>query len=118
MCLKKPSRRGPSAAGGIFTGTGNIMKTLIILVVGLYTCLLLVSLVFADAGAAKLAVERCSACHNTARICEKLGNRTPEVWQQTVQRMKSNGAKLSDAEVGTVAEYLSTAKPGSKPLCQ
>jgi cytochrome c553 len=94
------------------------MKTLMIIVVGLYACLLLVSLVFADAGAAKLAAERCSACHSTARICEKLGNRKPEVWQQTVQRMKSNGAKLSEAEAGPVAEYLATARPGSKPLCQ
>ena len=94
------------------------MKKLMIVVVCLYTGLLLVSLVFADAGAAKLTAERCSACHSTGRICEKLGSRKPEVWQQTVQRMKSNGAKLSDAEVATVAEYLPTAKPGSKPLCQ
>ncbi|OGR38958.1 MAG: hypothetical protein A2051_03295 [Desulfovibrionales bacterium GWA2_65_9] len=94
------------------------MKKLMIVVVCLYTGLLLVSLVFADAGAAKLAAERCSACHSTGRICEKLGNRTAEVWKQTVQRMKGNGAKLSDAEASTVAEYLPTAKPGSKPLCQ
>jgi mono/diheme cytochrome c family protein len=94
------------------------MKKLMIIVVCLYTGLLLVSLVFADAGAAKLAAERCSACHSTDRICQKLGNRTPEVWQQTVQRMVSNGAKLTEAEAKTVADYLGTAKPGAKPLCQ
>ncbi len=94
------------------------MKKLVVIVVGLYACLLLVSLVFADAGAAKLAAERCSGCHSTARICEKLGNRKPEVWKQTVQRMVSNGAKLSGAEAETVAEYLASAKPGAAPLCK
>lgn len=94
------------------------MKKLIIIVVCLYAGLLLASLVLADAGAAKLTAERCSGCHSTGRICEKLGNRKAEVWQQTVQRMKSNGAKLSGAEAATVAEHLAVAKPGSKPLCQ
>ncbi|MDO9631089.1 MAG: hypothetical protein Q7I92_04215 [Humidesulfovibrio sp.] len=94
------------------------MKTLMIVVVGLYTCLLLVSLVFADAGASKLAAARCSGCHPTDRICARLGVRTAEVWAQTVQRMVSNGANLTENEVKTVAEYLSTAKPGAKPLCQ
>jgi len=89
-----------------------------IVVVCLYTGLLLASLVFADAGAAKLAAERCSACHSTDRICAQLGSRTTEVWKQTVQRMVSRGASLTDAEARTVAEYLGTAKPGAKPLCQ
>ncbi len=94
------------------------MKTLMIVVVGLYTCLLLASLVFADAGAAKLAAARCSACHSTDRICAQLGVRPAEVWRQTVQRMVSNGASLTENEAQTVAEYLATAKPGAKPLCQ
>jgi len=94
------------------------MKKLMIIVVCLYTGLLLASLVFAEAGAAKLAAERCSACHNTARICEKLGQRSAEVWQQTVQRMVSNGAKLSEGEARTVADHLGRAKTGAKPLCQ
>ncbi|MDP3427944.1 MAG: hypothetical protein Q8S17_11290 [Humidesulfovibrio sp.] len=94
------------------------MKKLIIIVVCLYTGLLLASLVFADAGAAKLTAQRCSACHSTARICDRLGSRSPAVWQQTVQRMVSNGAVLSEAEARTVAEYLGTAKSGAKPLCQ
>lgn len=94
------------------------MKKLVIFAIGSYSLLMVVSLVYAQASAGKLAGRACSACHSTARICEKLGDRKPEVWQQTVGRMKSNGAKLSDAEVTTVAEYLATAKPGSKPLCQ
>jgi len=76
------------------------------------------SLVFAQAGAGKLAAEKCGACHGTARICERLGSRTPEVWKQTVARMTGNGAKLTQSEADSVAEYLATAKPGAKPLCQ
>ncbi len=95
----------------------NTLKKLILIVVGLYSLLMIASLVYAQAGAAKLAGERCSACHSTARICEKLGNRSAEVWQQTVKRMVSNGAKLTDAEAASVAEYLATAKPGAKALC-
>lgn len=94
------------------------MKKLMIMVVGLYVVLVVASLVYAQAGAAKLAAAHCAACHSTARVCEKLGNRSPEVWKQTVQRMVSNGATLAPAEVEAVAEYLTTAKPGSKPLCQ
>lgn len=93
------------------------MKKLILIVVGTYMVLMIVSLVHAQASAAKLAAERCAPCHGTARICDKLGNRSAEVWQQTVRRMVSNGAKLSDADAASVAEYLATAKPGAKPLC-
>ncbi|MDP2846976.1 MAG: hypothetical protein Q8O35_02155 [Humidesulfovibrio sp.] len=94
------------------------MKKLVIFAIGSYSLLMVVSLVFAQASAGKLTAQVCSACHSTARICEKLGNRKPEVWLQTVERMKSNGAKLSAADVTTVTEYLATAKPGSKPVCQ
>ncbi|WP_325644093.1 hypothetical protein [Humidesulfovibrio sp.] len=93
------------------------MKKLVIFAIGSYVLLMFAGMVFAQASAGRMTAERCSACHSTARICEKLGNRTPEVWLQTVERMKSNGAKLSDADVTTVAEYLATAKPGAKLLC-
>lgn len=93
------------------------MKKLILIVVGLYSLLMIASLVYAQAGVAKLAAERCAPCHGTARICEKLGNRSAEVWQQTVRRMVSNGASLTNAEAASVAEYLATAKPGAKGLC-
>lgn len=93
------------------------MKKLVIFAVGSYTLLMVVSLVYAQVSAGRLTAERCSACHDTARICEKLGARTPEVWQQTVERMRGNGAQLTDDEAQTVSEYLATAKPTAKPLC-
>jgi hypothetical protein len=111
-------RRGPPAPEPQAFAEENTMKKLMIFVVGSYTLLMLASLVFAQAGAAKLAAEKCSACHSTARICDRLGNRTLEVWQQTALRMKGNGAKITEAEAASIAEYLATAKPGSKPLCQ
>jgi len=94
------------------------LKKLLISAVGVYCLLMVAGLVFAQASTGKLAAQTCSACHNTARICDKLGNRKAEVWQQTVARMKSNGAKLSDADVAAIAEYLATARPGAKPLCK
>lgn len=93
------------------------MKKLVIFAIGGFCLLQLASLVYAQASAGKLAAAKCSSCHSTARICEKLGNRSPEVWKQTVQRMKSNGAELTELEQETVAEYIATAKPGNKPLC-
>lgn len=93
------------------------MKKLIFIVIGLYLVLMIASLVHAQASAAKLAAERCAPCHGTARICEKLGNRSAEVWQQTVKRMVSNGAKLTEGEAASVTEYLAVAKPGAKALC-
>jgi len=97
---------------------GSVLKKLLIFAVGIYCLLMVAGLVFAQASAGKLAAKACSACHSTARICEKLGSRKPEVWEQTVARMKSNGAKLSDADMATIAEYLASALPGAKPLCK
>jgi len=94
------------------------MKRLMIFVVCSYALLMLASLVFAQASAGKLAAGQCSTCHGTARICEKLGNRAPEVWRQTVARMKGNGAQISEADVAAIAEYLAAAGPGDKRLCQ
>lgn len=93
------------------------MKKLVIFAVGSYTLLVAASLVFAEVSAGKLTAERCSACHDTAAICQTLGHRSPEEWAGTVTRMRAKGAQLNDEEAETVAEYLSAAKPTSKPLC-
>ena len=109
------------AAGAVHADStcdeGSALKKLVIFAVGSYTLLMAASLVFAQVSAGKLAAERCSSCHDTGRICEKLGNRSLDVWQQTVDRMRGNGAQLSDDEAVAVAEYLAAAKPGAKPLC-
>jgi hypothetical protein len=112
------TRRSSPALERFHFLTGNVMKKLMIFIVGAYTVLMFASLVFGQVSAGKLAAEKCSACHTTARICEKLGNRTQEVWQQTVDRMRGNGAKITEADADSIAEYLATAKPGNKRLCK
>jgi len=97
---------------------GSVLKKLLIFAVGIYTMLMLAGLVFAQASAGKLAARSCSTCHGTGVICEKLGERNAFAWANTVARMQSNGAKLSEADAATIAEYLATAKPGSKHLCK
>lgn len=94
------------------------MKKLVIFAISSYSLLMIASLVFAQAGAGKLAAEKCGGCHETGRICEKLGNRSAEVWKQTVARMTGNGARLTQAQQDSVSEFLATAKPGAKPLCR
>lgn len=93
------------------------MKKLVIIAIGLYSLLMVTGLVFAQAGAGKLAAKTCASCHGIERVCQRLGARTPEVWRQTVDRMRGNGAAMSDADAATIAEYLATAKAGAKPLC-
>jgi cytochrome c553 len=94
------------------------LKKLLIFAVGIYTMLMFAGLVFAQASAGKLAARTCSTCHGTDVICEKLGARNAFAWANTVERMRSNGAKLSEADAATIVEYLATAKPGSKHLCK
>ena len=80
-----------------------------IFAIGSYTLLMLASLVYAQASAAKLAGKVCASCHDTARICERLGKRTPEVWKQTVERMQGNGAQMSDAMIFAPSRARRTA---------
>jgi hypothetical protein len=93
------------------------LKKLLIFAVGSYAVLMIVSIVYAQVSAGRLTAERCSACHDTARICAQLGSRSPEVWPQTVERMRGNGAALTDDDAQTIVDYLATAKAGAKPLC-
>jgi cytochrome c553 len=116
--LKPLTRRIAAIGKQQLRVTESIMKGLMIFVIGAYTVLMFASLVFAQASAGKLTFEKCSPCHGTARLCEKLGARTPEVWGQTVERMRGNGAQLTDDDAATIAEYLATAKAGDKRLCK
>jgi len=47
---------------------------------------------------------KCSACHPSDRPKSKKKDKAE--WEQTVQRMKKNGAKLTDDEVKAIVEYL------------
>lgn len=45
-----------------------------------------------------LLTAKCTECHNTNRICEKLGKKSKARWQRTIDRMTERGAKLTPEE--------------------
>jgi cytochrome c5 len=54
--------------------------------------------------AASLLDQRCSVCHPSSRA--KTTQKTQAEWQQTVDRMVSKGAQLTDAEKAALIDYL------------
>lgn len=94
------------------------MRKLFAIVVGAYVGLLIVSFSVAGSEADVLVRERCTVCHDPGRICRNLGKKDASAWAQTVKRMVGNGAKLSEVEQKSVAEFLPTLAPGSTPVCQ
>ena len=48
--------------------------------------------------------KKCSVCHGTERATSK--HKTAEEWGKTVERMRTNGAKLSEDEAKAVVGYL------------
>ena len=66
--------------------------------------------VLAEGHGAALLEERCSGCHPASVTTSR--KKTPKQWQATVKRMKHKGARLTDAEMKTLVDYLSkTFKP-------
>ncbi|OAG27850.1 hypothetical protein [Thermodesulfatator autotrophicus] len=49
---------------------------------------------------------KCVECHSTDRTYAKKGM-SPEWWKETIKRMRSYGAPLTDQEAKTILEYLS-----------
>jgi cytochrome c5 len=47
----------------------------------------------------------CTMCHDTKRI--RLGRRSPEEWEETLNSMLNEGAPLSDEDFPVVLAYLS-----------
>lgn len=59
----------------------------------------------ADEAAEKLFETKCSACHPHKRAGDK--KKSGEEWERAVPRMiKTNGAKITDAEAKTIVDYL------------
>jgi cytochrome c5 len=53
---------------------------------------------------ATLLQTRCTACHSLDRVTQ--AKKTSAQWDQTVTRMISQGAQLTDAEKQVLVEYL------------
>jgi cytochrome c5 len=62
------------------------------------------------AGGAELVKSKCTLCHSMDRINQ--ANKDRAAWAETVERMRTAGAVLTDAEASQVVEYL--AKSGAK----
>ena len=56
-----------------------------------------------------LVEERCTQCHTLDRVMS--AHKTKEEWTTTVERMVSNGARLSAEEQAVVIEYLAATYP-------
>ncbi|MDX6457120.1 MAG: hypothetical protein QOE55_817 [Acidobacteriaceae bacterium] len=61
-------------------------------------------------GAGRPIVQRsCTTCHNIRVVTSKKGARS--YWSKTVDDMVNRGAELTDEEIGTVVDYLSSSFP-------
>ncbi len=56
---------------------------------------------------AELVKSKCTMCHTIDRINQ--ANKDRASWEQTIARMRTKGAVLTDAEAGQIADYLSTS---------
>ena len=57
----------------------------------------------------ELVKSKCTMCHSLDRVTQ--ANKDRSSWDQTVARMRSKGAVMTDAEASQIAEYLS--QPGA-----
>lgn len=60
----------------------------------------------------------CTACHDTQRICNAMGIKDKDAWNQTVTRMVGKGAALNTDDIPKVVDFLAGLKPGSPPICK
>ncbi len=59
-----------------------------------------------------LLSQKCAMCHGLGKIQNSLGRKDRAQWQDTIQRMRSKGAKLTDREQNTLAGYLGGLRAG------
>jgi hypothetical protein len=55
-------------------------------------------------GGPDLLEARCTVCHNLDRV--QAASKTQAEWEATVERMRGNGAELTDEEAGILVDYL------------
>ncbi len=67
---------------------------------------------------AALLTDKCTACHSTVRVCEKLGKKSKARWQRSVERMIERGAKLNADEAAALLVCLDSGTNDLKASCQ
>lgn len=60
----------------------------------------------------------CLACHDTGRVCAKLGRKSRERWAKTVERMAMQGAVLSVAQKSILVDCLDRRDEGIAARCR
>jgi len=48
----------------------------------------------------------CTSCHQTSRICQKLGKKSESQWNRTIKRMIRHGAKINKVQRAALAKCL------------
>ncbi len=66
---------------------------------------------------AHLLAEKCTVCHSTERICERLGKKSDYRWQRTVELMISRGARVNPDEARQLTECLANNPPELQTSC-
>lgn len=65
-----------------------------------------------------LVMTACTACHSAQKICDKLGAKDKDAWNETVTRMVGKGAKVPSESLPAVVDYLAGLQPGAEPVCK
>ena len=68
----------------------------------------------------RMVMRYCTKCHDTQRICKRLGVTDRTAWRSTVERMiiKRGIRMATPAEKDRVIDWLASQPKGAKPLCQ
>lgn len=67
---------------------------------------------------ADLLQGKCTQCHSTARICEKLGKKSKSRWERTLERMVTRGAKINASEAAALITCLEQNSSEARAACQ
>ena len=65
-----------------------------------------------------LLTAKCTVCHSTSRICEKLGKKSKARWQRTISRMTDRGAKVNIEEAAALLICLDSGAKNLEPSCR
>lgn len=65
-----------------------------------------------------LLTAKCTECHSTARICEKVGKKSKARWQRSLERMTARGAKLNAEETTALLSCLDSGTTELQSSCR
>lgn len=65
-----------------------------------------------------LLTAKCTKCHSTSRICEKIGKKSKARWQRTIARMTERGAEMSVEDGTALLLCLDNGAKELQPSCR